>query len=169
VIPPGLELSRYEPVPAVERERLRIVHAPSNFEKKGTEWVIEACKQLPVDLDIVHGVRNEDALERYKEADIVVDQLIRDWHGVFSIESMALGKPVVTSLEEDAVRQTEEAFGVKVPIIRATKDDLVEKLRPLVESFEERKRLGEAGRAYVEEVHDIERATDRLLDIYARL
>jgi glycosyltransferase involved in cell wall biosynthesis len=75
----------------------------------------------------------------------------------------------VTSLDEDAVRQTEEAFSVKVPIVRATKDDLVEKLRPLVESFELRKRLGEAGRAYVEEVHDLERMTDRLLDIYARL
>jgi glycosyltransferase involved in cell wall biosynthesis len=82
---------------------------------------------------------------------------------------MALGKPVVTSLNEDAVRRTEEAFGVKVPIVRATKDDLVEKLRPLVDSFAERKRLGEAGRAYVEEVHDVERMTDRLLDIYARL
>jgi glycosyltransferase involved in cell wall biosynthesis len=169
VLPPGIELSRYEPVPPVERERVRIVHAPSHLEKKGTQWVIEACKQLPVDLDVVHGVLNEQALERYKQADIVVDQLLRDWHGVFSIESMALGKPVVTSLDEDAVRQTEEAFGVEVPIVRATKDDLVEKLRPLVDSFEERKRLGAAGRAYVERVHDIERMTDRLLDIYRRL
>jgi glycosyltransferase involved in cell wall biosynthesis len=169
VLPPGIDLSRYDPVPPVERERVRIVHAPSHLEKKGTEWVIEACKQLPVDLDVVHGVLNEEALERYKQADIVVDQLLRDWHGVFSIEAMALGKPVLTSLDEDAVRQTEEAYGVKVPIVRATKDDLVEKLRVLVESFEERKRLGEAGRAYVERVHDIERMTDHLLDIYARL
>jgi glycosyltransferase involved in cell wall biosynthesis len=169
VLPPGLELSHYQPVPPVERDRVRIVHAPSDLEKKGTEWVIKACKELPVDLDVVHGVVNEQALERYKQADIVIDQMRRDWHGVFTIESMALGKPVVTSLDEDAVRQTEEAFGVKVPIVRATKDDLVEKLRPLVESFEERKRLGEAGRAYVEEVHDIERMTDRLLDLYARL
>jgi len=169
VLPPGIELSRYEPVPPVERERVRIVHAPSHLEKKGAQWVIEACKQLPVDLDVVHGVLNEQALERYKQADIVVDQLLRDWHGVFSIEAMALGKPVVTSLDENAVRQTEEAYGVKVPIVRATKDDLVEKLRPIVESFEDRKRLGEAGRAYVERVHDIERMTDHLLDIYARL
>ncbi|HEX9351494.1 MAG TPA: glycosyltransferase family 4 protein [Gaiellaceae bacterium] len=169
VLPPGIDLSRYDPVPPVERERVRIVHAPSHLEKKGTEWVIEACKQLPVDLDVVHGVLNEQALERYKQADIVVDQLLRDWHGVFSIEAMALGKPVVTSLDEDAVRQTEEAYGVQVPIVRATKDDLVEKLRALVESFEERKRLGEAGRAYVERVHDVERMTDHLLDIYARL
>jgi len=169
VVPPGIDLSLYDPVPPVHRERVRIVHAPSNLEKKGTDRVIEACRELPVDLDVVHGVRNEEALERYMQADIVVDQVLRDWHGMFSIEGMALGKPVVTSLDEDAVRQTEEGFGVKMPIVRATKDDLVEKLRPLVESFEERKRLGEAGRAYVEQVHDIERMTDRLLDIYSQL
>ncbi|HMI99810.1 MAG TPA: glycosyltransferase family 4 protein [Gaiellaceae bacterium] len=169
VVPPGIDLERYEPVPPVERERVRIVHAPSHLEKKGTEWVIRACKELSVDLDVVHGVLNEQALERYKQADIVVDQLVRDWHGIFSIEAMALGKPVVTSLDEDAIRQTEEAFGVEVPIVRASKDDLVEKLRPLVESFELRKRLGAAGRAYVERVHDLERMTDRLLAIYARL
>ena len=169
VLPPGIDLSSYDPVAPVERERVRIVHAPSNTEKKGTEHVIAACKELPVDLDVVHGVRNEEALERYKQADIVVDQLLRDWHGVFTIEGMALGKPVVTSLDEDAVRQTEEALGVKVPIVRATKDDLVEKLRPLVDSFDERRRLGKLGRAYVEEVHDIERMTDRLLDLYERL
>jgi glycosyltransferase involved in cell wall biosynthesis len=169
VVPPGIDLSLYDPVPAVQRERVRIVHAPSNLEKKGTDRVIAACKQLPVDLDVVHGVRNEEALERYKQADIVVDQVLRDWHGMFSIEGMALGKPVVTSLDEDAVRQTEEGFGVKIPIVSATKDDLVEKLRPLVESFEERQRLGEAGRAYVEQVHDVERMTDRLLEIYAQL
>ena len=142
---------------------------PSNLDKKGTQYVIDACKELPVDLDVVHGVRNEEALERIKQADIVVDQVLRDWHGILSIEGMALGKPVVTSLDDDAVRETEEHFGLKVPIVRTTKDDLVDVLGPLVDSFAERKRLGEAGRAYVEEVHDVERMTDRLLDLYARL
>ena len=169
VLPPGIDLSSYDPVPPVERERVRIVHAPSNLDKKGTQYVVEACTQLPVDLDVVHGVRNEEALERIKEADIVVDQVLRDWHGILSIEGMALGKPVVTSLDDDAVRETEEHFGLKVPIVRTTKDDLVDTLRPLVDSFAERKRLGEAGRAYVEEVHDIERMTDRLLALYAQL
>jgi glycosyltransferase involved in cell wall biosynthesis len=169
VLPPGIDLSSYDPVPPVERERVRIVHAPSNLDKKGTQYVVDACKELPVDLDVVHGVRNEEALERIKQADIVVDQVLRDWHGILSIEGMALGKPVLTSLDEDAVRETEEHFGLKVPIVRTTKDDLVDTLRPLVESFAERQRLGEVGRAYVEAVHDVERMTDRLLDLYARL
>jgi glycosyltransferase involved in cell wall biosynthesis len=166
VIPPGLDLRDYELVPAVERERPLVVHAPSNLAKKGTTHVIEACGQLPVDLDVVHGVPHDEAVERFKRADIVVDQIHYLWHGVFAIESMAYGKPVLTHLDLDAVRQTEEAFGVKVPIVTATKDDLVEKLRPLVDSFELRKRLGVEGRAYVEQVHDLDKVADRLIALY---
>jgi glycosyltransferase involved in cell wall biosynthesis len=114
----------------------------------------------------VHGVPHDEAVERFKRADIVVDQLHYLWHGVFAIESMAYGKPVVTHLDPAAVRQTEEGFGLKVPIVPATKDDLVEKLRPLVESFELRKRLGEEGRAYVERVHDLDKVADRFIELY---
>ena len=145
------------------------MHAPSNLEKKGTRFVVEACEQLPVDLDVVHGVPHEEAVDRFKRADIVVDQMHYLWHGVFAIESMAYGKPVVTSLDEAAVRQTEEAFGVTVPIVSATPETLVERLRPLVESFDERRRLGEAGRAYVEQVHDIDKLADRLIEVYENL
>jgi glycosyltransferase involved in cell wall biosynthesis len=166
VVPPGLDLREYRPVPSVERERPLVVHAPSDPQKKGTNHVVEACAQLPVDLDVVHGVPHEQAVERLKRADIVVDQMHYLWHGVLTIESLAYGKPVVTHLDPVAVAQTEEAFGVKVPIVRATKDDLVERLRPLVESFELRKRLGEAGRAYVERVHDLDKVADRFIDLY---
>ncbi len=169
VVPPGLDLTEYRPVEPVERERPLVVHAPSNLEKKGTRFVIEACEQLPVDLDVVHGVQHDEAVERFERADIVVDQMHYLWHGVFAIEAMALGKPVVTHLDETAVRQTEEAFGVEVPIVSAGPNDLVEKLRPLVESFEERKRLGAAARAYVERVHDIDKLAGRLIEVYASL
>ena len=168
VVPPAIDVKAYEPVPP-NGDRVRVVHAPSNVEKKGTEHVVAACKELGVELDVVHGVHNREALRRYAQADIAVDQLFRDWHGVFTIEAMALGKPVVTSLDADAVRQTEEAFDVKLPIVPATKDDLVEKLRPLVESPEERRRLGAAARAYAERVHDLDPMVDRLLAIYASL
>ena len=45
---------------------------------------------------------------------------------------MALGKPVVTFLHDEAVRRTEEAFGTRVPIVSATEETLREALRPLV-------------------------------------
>ena len=169
VVPPGLDLRAYRPVPPLERERPLVVHAPSDFEKKGTRHVVAACEQLPVDLDVVHGVPHDKAVERFKRADIVVDQMHYLWHGVFAIECMAYGKPVVTHLDPEAVEQTERAFGVDVPIVSASSDDLVDKLRPLVESFELRRRLGEQGRAYVERVHDLEKVADRLIEIYRSL
>jgi glycosyltransferase involved in cell wall biosynthesis len=169
VIPPGIDLSGIEPAPPSERQRPVVLHAPSNRARKGTEEVIAACAQLPVDLEIVEGLDHREAFARYRAADIVVDQLTVGWYGVFAIEAMALGKPVVTFLHDEAVRRTEEAFGVEVPIVSATGETLADRLRPLVESAAERRRVGTASRAYVERVHDADVIADRLVDVYARL
>jgi glycosyltransferase involved in cell wall biosynthesis len=169
VVPPGIDLSEYTPVPPSGRDLPVVVHAPSSRRRKGTERVIAACAELPVELEIVEGLRHDEARRHYEIADIVVDQLNAGWYGLFAIEAMALGKPVVTFLHEEAVARTEEAFGVRVPIVSATADTLIERLRPLVESAEERRRIGAAGRAYVEQVHDADTVADRLLDIYSRL
>jgi glycosyltransferase involved in cell wall biosynthesis len=53
--------------------------------------------------------------------------------------------------------------------VSATKETLADRLRPLLESPAERRRIGAASRAYVERVHDADRVADRLLDVYARL
>ncbi len=169
VIPPGIDLSRVRPEPPSDRARPLIVHAPSSRRRKGTEAVLAACAGLDADLDLVEGLRHDEAFERYRAADIVGDQLNAGWYGIFAIEAMALGKPVVTFLHDEAVRRTEEAFGVEVPIVSATKETLRDRLEPLVADAELRRRLGTASRAYVERVHDLERATDRLLALYARL
>ena len=165
----GARLASIDPVKPTDRQRPLIVHAPSSRRRKGTEHVIAACEALDAELEIVEGLRHDEAFARYRAADIVVDQLNAGWYGVFAIECMALGKPVVTFLHEEARRRTEEAFGVEVPIVSATAETLRERLRPLVADAAERRRVGAASRAYVEQDHDLERVADRLLDLYARL
>jgi glycosyltransferase involved in cell wall biosynthesis len=169
VVPPGLDLRTYSPVPPSDNPRPLVVHAPSNREKKGTRYVIEACERLEVDLDIVEGVRHDEARDRYARADIVVDQLNAGWHGVFALEAMALGKPVLAHLDPETVARSAEGYGIRVPIVPATKDNMVDALRPLVESPALRREIGAASRAYVDQVHDIDRIADRLLAIYAAL
>ena len=169
VIPPGLDLRPFTPVPPSDSARPLVVHAPSNRGKKGTRYVIEACEQLNVELDIVEGVPHEEARDRYRSADIVVDQLNAGWHGVFALESMALGKPVVTYLKPDVVDRSAEGYGIRIPIVPATKETLVDALRPLVEQPALRREIGAASRAYVEQVHDIDRVADRLVDLYRSL
>ena len=169
VVPPGLDLRPFTPVPPSDNPRPLVVHAPSNREKKGTRYVIEACERLPVELDIVEGVEHEAARERYARADIVVDQLNAGWHGVFALEAMALGKPVVAHLDPEMVERSAAGFGARLPIVPATKETLAEALLPLVESPSLRRELGAESRAYVEQVHDIDRIADLLLAIYAEL
>ena len=169
VIPPGIDLRGIEPAPPGDRERPVVLHAPSSRARKGTEHVVSACERLGVELEIVEGLDHREAFERYRNADIVVDQLNAGWYGVFAIEAMALGKPVVTFLHDEAVRRTEDAFGVEVPIVSATKETLVDVLRPLVESPDERRRAGAASRTYVERVHDADAVAARLVDLYAEV
>jgi glycosyltransferase involved in cell wall biosynthesis len=169
VIPPGVDVAAIKPAPPPERARPLIVHAPSSRRRKGTEHVVAAVEGLDADLELVEGLHHDEAFERYRAADVVVDQLNAGWYGLFAIEAMALGKPVVTFLHEEAVRRTEQAFGARVPLVSATAETLREALRPLVADAARRRELGAASRGYVERVHDLERVIDRLLDLYAAL
>jgi glycosyltransferase involved in cell wall biosynthesis len=169
VIPPGIDIAGIEPSPPSGRDRPLVLHAPSSRTRKGTEHVVAACAELNLDLEIVEGLDHRRAFERYRRADVIVDQLNAGWYGVFAIEAMALGKPVVSFLHDEAVRRTEEAFGLEVPIVSVTRETLVERLRPLAASPDERRRGGAASRTYAQEVHDLERMTDRLLALYADL
>jgi hypothetical protein len=170
VVPPGIVLARYAPAPPSGNGRVLAVHAPSDRRKKGTNAIIAACEAVGVELDIVEGVKHDEAVRRFARADVILDQLNAGWYGLFAIESMALGKPVMAFLHDDAVERTEQAFGTKVPVVNVTKETLAGRLREIVEAgAEERRRIGAASRAYVEQVHDPDRIADRLLEIYASL
>jgi hypothetical protein len=170
VIPPGIDLAAVTPVPPSERKRPIVVHAPSSRRRKGTEHVVAACEGLDVELRIVEGVRHDEAIAHYREADIVVDQLNAGWYGLLAIECLALGKPVLTFLREEARQRTEEAYGTEVPLVGVTAETLRDRLEALVEAGPtEWRRLGEASRAYVEQVHDVERVADSLVELYEGL
>ena len=169
VVPPGIDVASIAPAPPSDRARPLVLHAPSSRRRKGTEHVLAAVEGLDADLVLVEGLDHREAFERYREADIVVDQLNSGWYGLFAIECMALGKPVVTFLHEEPKRRTERELGVEVPIVSATKDDLRARLEPLVADAAERRRIGAASRAYVEQMHDLERVADRLLALYSRI
>jgi len=170
VIPPGIDLTRITPVPPHDRKRPLVVHAPSSRRRKGTEHVVAACEALDVDLRIVEGLRHDEAFAHYREADIVVDQLNAGWYGVLAIECLALGKPVLTYLFDDAREWTERAYGTEVPLVNVTAETVQERLGALVDAGPaEWRRVGDASRAYVERVHDIEHVADVLVELYEGL
>jgi glycosyltransferase involved in cell wall biosynthesis len=169
VVPPGLDLRQYAPAATEDHPRPVVLHAPSSRHRKGTEHVIAACEGLDVELDIVEGLRHDEARRHYERADIVVDQLNAGWYGIFALEAMALAKPVLSYLRDEAVQETERAAGVRVPIVRVTKETLRDRIAGLAASPEERRRVGASSRVYVEQVHDADKGADRLIAIYDAL
>jgi glycosyltransferase involved in cell wall biosynthesis len=170
VVPPGIDLSRIEAAAPLNGEApVRVAHAALSRNRKGTDLIVAACQELGVELDVIEGIRHDEVGRRIARADIVVDQLNSGWYGLFAIEAMAHGKPVVGYIHEEAATRTAEAFGVEPPLVRTTKETLATDLRRLVESGEERAERGAASRAYVERVHDADAMADRLLAIYAGL
>ena len=103
-----------------------------------------------------------EAFEIYRQADIVIDQLYIGTYGVFALEAMALGKPVVTYLRPDL----KEAFPKDLPIVSASEATLKEALASLLENPAELGRLGRLGRSYVERYHDYRKIAVVLAKLY---
>lgn len=179
VLPPAIDLSAWEPVvpdghAAGEPERpLRVVHAPSKRAVKGTEAVLAAvatarARGAKIELDLVEDVPHAEVRARYAAADVVIDQLLIGWYGLLSIESMAMGKPVVCHVDQTAARRTGERFGHELPIVDATTETLTDVLGDLAGDRARLAQLGRAGRSFVETVHERGAVVEHLLDIYAR-
>jgi hypothetical protein len=171
VVPPAVVLRDWEPAPAESGGVVRVAHAPSKRAVKGTEAVMAAVEALrargaPIELDLIEGLPNREARLRYAAADVVVDQLRIGWYGMFAIESMALAKPVVVHLDDEAAAETEEAFGLELPLVRADEANLEEVLAGLLEV---RETLGRRSREYVEQVHAHTSVARRVLEIYERV
>lgn len=165
IVPLRVDLSKFDPVyPDRENKRPVIVHAPSKRATKGTEEILKALKKVTWDYELilVEGKTQEEAIEIYKKADIIIDQISVGTYGVFAIEAMALGKPVITYIS-DEMRET---LPDELPIVSADFDTLPEVIDGLVSDGEKRYELGLAGRQYAERFHDNKRVAAYLAKIY---
>jgi len=137
-----------------------IVHAPSHRGAKGSRYVLEAVERLReagniFRFTVVEGMTHEEACRIYREADLVVDQLLAGWYGGFAVECMALGKPVVAYLRQDDLDFLPPKMRDELPLIQAEPDTIYDVLEQWINLPAERyEQVGMAGRAFVERWHD---------------
>lgn len=165
IVPLRLDLSKFEPLyPEIKKKEPVIVHAPSRRKGKGTEEILKGLEKVhsKFELILVEGKTQAEAFEIYKKADIIIDQISVGTYGVFAIEAMALGKPVITYIS-DEMRET---LPSELPVISATFDNISEIIDELIEDGEKRQALGIASREYAMRYHDNIKVTRYLKDIY---
>lgn len=147
-----------------------LVHSPSDLAVKGTRFVRAAVDALRADglrfeYVEVHGVGQRRALELYRRADLVVDQLCAGSHGVFAVEAMSLGKPVVCYI----LPELRSTFPDDLPLIQADPRSIVDVLREWLTRPRARAQRGRESRAYAERVHDVRVVARRLAAVYEEL
>ena len=175
-IPLGYDLEYWKPFkPKINIKNdgeILIVHAPSNRGKKGTEYVIKAIEELKesgykIEFKLLEALPNSEIREWVNISDIVVDQLIIGWHGIFAIESMALGKPTLCYINEDWKKDV--SYAKDLPLVNTTPDTIYVNLKLLLENPDLRKEIGQKSRKYVEKVHDSKKVAKQLLEFYENL
>ncbi|MDQ6418339.1 glycosyltransferase family 4 protein [Paenibacillus sp. LHD-117] len=170
VVPYAIDSANYMPkYPAPCSEPL-IVHAPSRQDLKGTKYVLDAVARLKKEghrfvFKLVERMPHDEALRLYREASIVVDQLLIGSYANLSMEAMAMGKPVICYIREDLLR----TFPPDLPIVNANPVTVYDAIKDLLTHPERWASLGEQGRRYVERNHGLEKAAKSLIRVYQLL
>ena len=170
VVRQALDISKI-PFVGVEskKEGINIVHAPTNRLIKGTGRILAAIERLrkegfKVNTVLVENMPHDKAIEAFKTADIVVDDVLQGPYGLVAMECMALGKPVLGRIDRHFAGMYKD-----LPIVNTDPDSIYENLKALATNPAMRAELGKKGRAYVEANHDAKVIAQQLIDIYRSL
>ncbi|MFB5660864.1 glycosyltransferase [Alteribacillus sp. HJP-4] len=169
IVPLMVDLDNYKPVIQAENPKIKIVHAPTSPEVKGTTYVLKAINNLQksydIDFQLIQGKSHQEAKKMYQTADIVIDQLHIGSYGLLAVETMAMGKPVVCWISD----YMKNHYPADLPIISANPDTIEEKLKELLNNRDMLSSLGMKSRQYAETHHDMHKNSQQMLEIYQSL
>lgn len=158
------------PDPGVQAPLL-VAHAPNHRFFKGTDHLLSAIEHLKargvaIELDLIEGLPRQQALIRYRRADVVFDQCLIGFHGYFALEAMGMGKPVLCFLRDP---KADLLAPDQCPIVNVRPETIAGQLERLASHRDLGHQLGRQGRAYVERYYTVGAFADRLAATYARL
>ncbi len=166
----SVDVEALQPIWPKATGRPVILHAPSDGLIKGSATIIEAVESLKKEFDfefvLVQNLPHKEAMELYKKADLVIDQVLAGWYGGFAVEAMAMGKPVACYLREQDLEFVPAQMRADLPLLRVTRETLVEDLRAALERRQEWREWGVRARDYVLRWHHPRRLATAMIAAY---
>jgi hypothetical protein len=167
----NVEISQFKVTPPRLSGKIKIVHAPSDPKIKGTALILEALETLKSEYDfeliLIQNMPHAEAMLAYRDADIVIDQVLAGWYGGFSVEVMAMGKPVLCYLREEDFGNVPAAMISDLPIVNIRPLHLAEDIRAAFDRRAEWLQWSENSRRYVEKWHNPAVIAAAMIEVYA--
>lgn len=168
----SVDVEALAPIWPVREGPIRIVHAPSDEGIKGSPRIIEAVERLkaryPIEFAIVKGVPHEQALELYRSADLVIDQVLAGWYGGFAVEVMAMGKPVACYIRDEDLGVLPPGMRDQLPLIRLHPDTLERDLEAAIAQRAGWEEWGHRSREFALRWHHPRKIAAAMLRAYER-
>lgn len=143
----NVDVEAIRPDPLPPRGRPLVLHAPSDPTIKGTRQITEALDALRGEFDfelrLVQGLPHEQAMALYRQADLLIDQVLAGWYGGLAVELMSMGKPVACYLRDEDLSFLPTGMREDLPVYRIDERTLVDDLRSV---FSRRSEWADAGR-----------------------
>lgn len=165
----NVDIDTVTPAGASINARPVIVHAPSDPRIKGTDSILAALDAIRTEHDfelvLVQGKTHDEAMQIYRQADLVIDQVLAGWYGGFAVEVMAMGKPVACYIRDEDLHFIPVRMRRELPLLRLDPADLVQNFRAIFAQRDAWRDVGARSRRYVERWHhpySIARALQRL-------
>jgi glycosyltransferase involved in cell wall biosynthesis len=154
------------PLPALPRGIVTIAHAPNHRLIKGTDHLVAAIEQLnragiACKLDLIEKTPHAQAIQRYQAAAVIADQFCDGAFGKLATEGLAMGKPVLTYLDQEHLGNPV----YNLPIVNTNAENLSQVLAALIQVPVLAERLGKAGRQQVERFQSVA----ALAEVWARI
>jgi hypothetical protein len=166
----SVDIDAFTPFWPGTRGPIRIVHAPSDPGIKGSKLIVEAVERLkkryPIEFTLVQGLRHAEALELYRKADLVIDQVLAGWYGGLAVETMAMGKPVACYIRENDLGCLPEEMRQSLPIVRVSPDTLETDLEHVLEQRTEWPEWGRRARDFVVRWHHPRKLAEAMVRAY---
>ena len=144
--------------------QLRIGHAPTNRQAKGSDRIISELKKLQayhsVEIVLIENMQYKEALQLKSTCDIFIDQIGDLGYGINSLEALAMEIPVASSL----VRNFSSHYPDH-PFIEISGETLASKLKQLIGNEELRQKLGRKGRGWVKKYHNPEKVVQQIHEL----
>ncbi|MHA3725087.1 glycosyltransferase [Leucobacter sp. HY1910] len=144
--------------PLLVRDRLKVVHAPTNPVPKGTTMIQPIARKLHdeglIEYVELSGIPNDQMPAVFADADIVLDQFRAGDYGVAACETMAAGRIVLTHVSDQVRSEVERHAGMPLPIPETNPDNLEHMIRDIAARREHYREIAAQGPEFVRRLHN---------------